>query len=439
MRLLRGWYNKNPRHLDRCLGIAQAAEVGLPVVHFESVRPLAPVRPAGHERSRTSRQHSKQTSGDSPTVLWWSRMSGKTMAGSRPQFGHFKEKPVPKPAPTRCADCHPVERGANLFTFVTFGFGLTSGYKGAAVADVRDQIIGPSNSRGSPTPGASCKGCGRPRRREAIAGRRLSGPRANPTRSGTTAKLSGRPSNRRGRVNSLFGLSGAALFHDSLVIGSLMDFHLRYRGPLKANGGPVEKAQIRKYLHPQLEELWRTAPQLREISLPSLRIASVINNENPILQAAPAGTSFSPSVSASQKPQKENYYYRFPLENYSFIPLVTRLNGLNCEVEITFLRRQDAGAIVNIGGDIDNRLKTLLDALRIPCDKQELGLHPSPDPTNVFCLLEDDVLITRIAVLTGRLLGPLHDQSAPSLETDVELHIHVTVKVNVATPANLEY
>ncbi|MCI0483143.1 MAG: hypothetical protein L0Y78_01020 [candidate division NC10 bacterium] len=218
-----------------------------------------------------------------------------------------------------------------------------------------------------------------------------------------------------------------------------MDFHLRYRGPLKANGGPAEKSHIRMYLHPQLEELWRTAPQLREISLPSLRIASGVKSGNPILQDAPAGSSFSPSIAASQKPQKENYYYRFPLENYSFIPLVTRQNGLICEVDITFLRRQDAGAIVNIGGDIDNRLKTLLDALRIPYNKQELGLPPSPNPTEVFCLLEDDVLITRIAVLTGRLLGPLHDHGAPSQASDVELHVHVTVKANVTTPANLEY
>jgi hypothetical protein len=35
-------------------------------------------------------QHAKQTSGASSTASWWSRISGKTMAGSRPQFGHFK-------------------------------------------------------------------------------------------------------------------------------------------------------------------------------------------------------------------------------------------------------------------------------------------------------------------------------------------------------------
>jgi hypothetical protein len=58
--------------------------------------------------------------------------------------GHFDplhgEKPVPKPAPTQCTLCHSVGRGGSLFTFVTFGFGLTSGYKGASVADVRDQM-----------------------------------------------------------------------------------------------------------------------------------------------------------------------------------------------------------------------------------------------------------------------------------------------------------
>jgi hypothetical protein len=52
------------------------------------------------------------------------------------------EKPVPRPSPTRCAACHPVEKGASLFTFGTFGFTLTSGYMGASVADVPDQLNG---------------------------------------------------------------------------------------------------------------------------------------------------------------------------------------------------------------------------------------------------------------------------------------------------------
>jgi hypothetical protein len=50
------------------------------------------------------------------------------------------ENPERRRSPARCALCHPVERGANLFTIGTFGFGLTSGYRGASVADVRDQM-----------------------------------------------------------------------------------------------------------------------------------------------------------------------------------------------------------------------------------------------------------------------------------------------------------
>ncbi len=39
-----------------------------------------------------------------------------------------------------------------------------------------------------------------------------------------------------------------------------MEFTLTYRGPLKANGGPVEKQAIRRAIHQQMRLLWQQSP-----------------------------------------------------------------------------------------------------------------------------------------------------------------------------------
>ena len=59
-------------------------------------------------------------------------------------------------------------------------------------------------------------------------------------------------------------------------------------------------------------------------------------------------------------------------------------------------------------GDIDNRLKTLFDALRPPTCKEELGGYdtPTPDERPFYCLMTDDKLITKVALETDRLLEP---------------------------------
>jgi hypothetical protein len=161
---------------------------------------------------------------------------------------------------------------------------------------------------------------------------------------------------------------------------------------------------------------------------------------NPELGPPAATLSTSPAFAAAQRPPHSDLFYRFCIGQYCFIPLVTRLHGLVCEIDVTFLRREDPGAIVNAGGDIDNRLKTLFDALRIPHDASELGRSvDSGDPLEIFCLLEDDVLITRLGLQTGRLLGPLHPDAHVKAPTDVELHMHVAVKVSAGSYANVDF
>lgn len=86
---------------------------------------------------------------------------------------------------------------------------------------------------------------------------------------------------------------------------------------------------------------------------------------------------------------------------------VTRANSSLAEVDIFMLRPEPPGSIVQQGGDIDNRLKTILDALRIPTFEElppeEVDAMAQPGKT-FCCVLEDDSLITAVSVRTDRLL-----------------------------------
>ena len=65
------------------------------------------------------------------------------------------------------------------------------------------------------------------------------------------------------------------------------------------------------------------------------------------------------------------------------------------------------GKIISDGGDIDNRVKVLLDALRVPTDANEMRLKSGEiNPKRIYCLMEDDKLVTSIKVTADRLLSP---------------------------------
>jgi hypothetical protein len=94
-------------------------------------------------------------------------------------------------------------------------------------------------------------------------------------------------------------------------------------------------------------------------------------------------------------------------------------------VNILFLRRDNPGGLIRTGGEIDNRIKVLFDALRIIENKDQLaGAVPDSGENPFFCLLEDDSLITEVNVTTDRLLSP---QEGTEAMHDVQLIIYVTV------------
>lgn len=196
-----------------------------------------------------------------------------------------------------------------------------------------------------------------------------------------------------------------------------MDFMLRYRGVVPATGTITDKHVIRRALHDQLAVL-----VAKEVLLEAAREKDL-----------PLGVLKGREVEVPRPLEK--MYYRITLGGFEFVPLIHRPHELACTLEILFLRRGKPGAIIRHGGDLDNRLKTLFDALRMPHDTSELaGITPAAPGERVYCLLEDDSLITGVAVNTHEMLEP----QLPGEDTGtVELLIHVVVHPTFPMIANL--
>lgn len=189
-----------------------------------------------------------------------------------------------------------------------------------------------------------------------------------------------------------------------------MEFRLTYEGVLKAHRDDrrlpertLHVHEIRQKFHSQLKKLWSCHPAL-------------VNNTSQGLLLW--GGLPSPSMRET-----------FKHDGFDWLPIVTNSNGLVCKLEILMLR---AGAPGEVLYDVDNRLKTLFDALRKAKGPQELGagtssgqVTPQPDEVPFYVLLEDDRLITHLSVTTDMLLDPVKD--CP-LDEAVRLVVDVTVR-----------
>lgn len=172
-----------------------------------------------------------------------------------------------------------------------------------------------------------------------------------------------------------------------------MEFHLIYSGDLLRSAGNSnrrvwEKHAIRRNLHTQLKKLWEVHPALKYYGAKTVEIDD-------------DGKDVIP-----RRPFLEHLAKRHEKSGIGFIPIMTEANGLVCTLDILFLRPENPGSILESAGDIDNRIKTLVDALRVPSDGSEMKKRQDddPDPNPMYCLLQDDKLITTLKVQTDRLL-----------------------------------
>ncbi|MCU0921910.1 MAG: hypothetical protein MUF08_13615 [Burkholderiaceae bacterium] len=183
-----------------------------------------------------------------------------------------------------------------------------------------------------------------------------------------------------------------------------MEFRLIYEGPLRGQGAKsTHKWEIRRALHPQLRRLW---------------------HEQPLRDSADTLLAFPPVPSKVSVVVEKG--------GLLFAPLVTQRLNLYVELSVLLFRQQPRGTLITDGGDIDNRLKTLLDGLRVPHGSMEgrTELPSDPDPRPFFCLLEDDSLVTKVSVESEQLLRPAKPDEVVAI-------IGVHVKKTLLSHANM--
>jgi hypothetical protein len=186
-----------------------------------------------------------------------------------------------------------------------------------------------------------------------------------------------------------------------------MEFRLTYTGPLLATQrDPItgqkdnradHKHDLRREFHRQLRRLWDITPFLNN--------AEIRYREKHL------------------KHDISSLASRFNLYGFNFVPLVTHDIELLCGLEILLLRPDRPGGIW--AGDIDNRIKTLLDALRIPVATERYSERtPAHDEKPFFCLLEEDMLITKLSVDTDQLLA-----FTPDAESNSQVQLIITARI----------
>jgi hypothetical protein len=200
-----------------------------------------------------------------------------------------------------------------------------------------------------------------------------------------------------------------------------MKFRLTYEGRLESSGNSGGKSrhkhEIRRAFHPQLKQLWQIEPNLINFRAhPHYYEGDKLNGGQ------------------GKTPVWEAISHAYQRCGYRFVPLAPLPSGnrefsLLVGVDILLLRQGAPGTVMS-QGDIDGRLKTLFDALRMPTNLSELGGYDAPgdeeDP--FFVLLEDDKLLNHVSVETDTLLQPTPSANGQYLANDARVIITVTTK-----------
>jgi hypothetical protein len=214
-----------------------------------------------------------------------------------------------------------------------------------------------------------------------------------------------------------------------------MRFRITYSGELKAGGKKPrteEKNAIRRYISPQLAELRIRHPVFRAFGLkyrPPAELAELLNPPPNVGYAFPElGPPPRPYYFPADKlvevksgdAQVDLHLSAYlSVNNRKYVPIVRNSLALTCSLNILFLRKTGDGALIAEGGDLDNRIKTLFDGLRVP-KPGEVSPPATPEEADqeVMCLLEDDSLITDFSVTTDRLLTHPGVKRKPSASGD---------------------
>src|SRR5215470_13390972 len=152
-----------------------------------------------------------------------------------------------------------------------------------------------------------------------------------------------------------------------------MEFVLRYRGPLVAQSSGkgsriVEKQAIRRSLHPQLQDLWKTDTN---------RLADIRPNE--LQEPVREGNVFD-----VRRPIENfrSFFFRYSLGGFNFVPLVTAPQETRCRLAIRLHRATRPGDIVYSGWTIASRFFSTLSE----CRMTRPSYPKLPAPTEKFSI-----------------------------------------------------
>jgi hypothetical protein len=180
-------------------------------------------------------------------------------------------------------------------------------------------------------------------------------------------------------------------------------FTLRYQGHIPSGGktGKAEdKHRIRTAFSVQLGKKWTQT-----------RLWNQYMEMNPPFAQHRPGQFCSPDYMLP--------FFRVSKCGLTIYPLVTAHNGLWCELEIWLSVFEPR--LLSPTGDIDNKIKIVFDALRMPQVDQEIpDSMRGPGSDTLYCLLEDDTLIRKFSVEAEEAI------SSPLIE-------ELAVKVKVST------
>jgi|SRR5580700_9903656 hypothetical protein len=216
-------------------------------------------------------------------------------------------------------------------------------------------------------------------------------------------------------------------------------FTLTYDGSLPSSGNKAKndaKWTIRMAFHPQLKDLWASHPALLELErdgryFPKYGASLTQRHHQHPGPVTPSVRSLAMAYSGSD----QILDLCEPLNKHGawFKPLVRETFALHCGLKILFLRKEPPGKVYQ-GGDIDGRIKTLLDALTMPQHVEQVLEDTSSRTDPLYCLLEDDSLVSGLDVETERLLT---DQNHAA--DYVRLTIEVDVRVRQAMIYNQSF
>jgi len=196
-----------------------------------------------------------------------------------------------------------------------------------------------------------------------------------------------------------------------------VDFTLKYSGPLysaQATAAKRAKSHLRIEFDRQLTVLWSVHPVLRKEDAGRFERRRV--GEGKMADLTP------PVLYESE------LWRRCLVGGIDYVPLVTYGHRMHCHLAIRLHSRRAPGGIVHHGADLDNRLKALIDALRVP-DPGQNTTQPESAGTEplMYCLLEDDSLVTKLSIETFRLLKPEQESASHAdanyAEVDIDVHV----------------